>query len=86
MLEVGFAQPVVAGYEIHGVGEVGGVGALGLHVAGYGRGFAAGAEEDGEFEEAGGDFGAGEVADVAFEVEEMGEELLAGELEAVVVD
>lgn len=57
-----------------------------LHVAVYGCGFTRGAEEDGEFEEAARDAGAGEVADFGFEVEEVGEEFLLGEVEAIVVD
>jgi hypothetical protein len=43
-------------------------------------------EGDGELEDAGWDFGAAEVAEGFFELLEMGDEIGAGELGAVVVD
>lgn len=57
-----------------------------LHVALDGRCLAVAFEDDGELEEATGDFGGAEVAELRFELEQVRDKLALGDLCSIVVD
>lgn len=57
VLEILLLEAIIFGYEVHVVREIGGVGALCLHVAFDSGRLAGRSKMDGEFEQAAGDFG-----------------------------
>ena len=79
-------KSVVFSHELHVVRKVGGVRPLSLHVSLYGGSLARRFEKDGKFEKPAQDFSIGKIADLRFEVHEVGEELLLRNSQTVVVD